>query len=292
MSDRIVLITGLSGSGKSTAAKCFEDAGYYCVDNLPPALVEQLVEKRAELAPERHRIAIVADVRSPGFLDDFPAVLDQIDSAVLIFFEASDDVLVRRFSETRRPHPLALDRMVIDGIREERELLAPLRARADLVIDTGEWSVHDLRQHVLREYAAVGPDGRGRLTVSVVSFGFKFGIPKGTDLLFDVRFLPNPHFVDGLRELTGADAPVRDFLEAEDEFGELCRRMDDFVAWVLPKYRRENRSYLTLAVGCTGGRHRSVATAEWLASRLRAANWPVQLNHRDIARREGREARS
>lgn len=283
MKTRVTVITGLSGSGKSTAAKCFEDAGYYCVDNLPPQLIERLIHKRAELVPERNKIAVVADVRSPGFLKEFPKALDRLEDVVVIFFEASDEILVRRFSETRRPHPLARDRTVIEGIRHERELLAALRARADLVIDTGEWSVHDLRQHVFREYSIL--DGEG-LVVAVTSFGYKFGIPKGADLLFDVRFLPNPHFVPELRELTGTDKPIRDFLENEEEYGELCKRLEDFLLYVLPRYQRENRSYLTVAVGCTGGRHRSVATAEWLADSLREHDWSVQLSHRDVARKE------
>lgn len=281
MSRRKVVITGLSGSGKSTAAKCFEDSGYYCVDNLPLELLERLLLEDETLVPEHENIAVVADVRSPGFVERFPDVLAAAPEAVLIFFEASDAVLVRRFSETRRPHPLAQDRNVLDGITEERELLSPLRARADLVVDTGEWSVHDLRQHIFREYAASVSD---KLVVSVTSFGFKFGIPKGADLLFDVRFLTNPYFVEGLREKTGLDSEVREFLGGEAEFSEVLAKLEDFVSFLLPRYERENRSYLTIAIGCTGGRHRSVAIAEALAENLRTSERSLQINHRDIRR--------
>ncbi len=281
MRARTVVITGLSGSGKSSAAKCFEDAGYYCVDNLPLQLLERLLLEHEVLVPGQKRIAIVADVRSPGFVEKFPAVLDRSREAVLIFFEASDETLVRRFSETRRPHPLAQDRTVAAGIRAERELLSSLRARADLVIDSSGWSVHDLRQHIFREYTDVV---EGNLVVSVTSFGFKFGIPMGADLIFDVRFLPNPYFVPGLREKTGLDAEVKEFLKSEAEFGEVQAKLDEFVRFLLPRYQRENRSYLTIAIGCTGGRHRSVAMTEALAETLRTENQSIQINHRDITR--------
>lgn len=286
MTARPVVITGLSGSGKSSAAKCFEDAGYYCVDNLPLELLERLLLERETLVPGNERIAVVADVRSPGFVDRFPIVLDRARGAILLFFEASDETLVRRFSETRRPHPLALDRTVAEGIRAERALLSPLRARADLVIDTGEWSVHDLRQHIFREYANLLTSG---LVVSVTSFGFKFGIPAGADLLFDVRFLPNPYFVPELREKTGNDPEVKDFLLAEAEFGETQEKLEDLVRFLLPRYQRENRRYLTIAIGCTGGRHRSVAMAEALARTLRSENQAIQINHRDIDRGSNRQ---
>lgn len=281
MSTRTVVITGLSGSGKSSAAKCFEDAGYYCVDNLPLKLLERLLLEHETLVPDHECIAVVADVRSPGFVEKFPAVLDGSPESILIFFEASDDTLVRRFSETRRPHPLAQDRTVAAGIRAERALLSPLRARADLVVDTGEWSVHDLRQHIFREYAAMVTSN---LVVSVISFGFKFGIPTGADLLFDLRFLPNPYFVPGLREKTGVDPEVQDFLNSEAEFGEVQAKLEELIRFLLPRYQRENRSYLTIAIGCTGGRHRSVAMTEALAKILRSENQSIQINHRDITR--------
>lgn len=278
---RPVVITGLSGSGKSSAAKCFEDAGYYCVDNLPLTLLDRLLQERESLVPGNDRIAVVADVRSPGFVEKFPEVLDSMPDAILLFFEAPDETLVRRFSETRRPHPLALDRTVAEGISAERTLLSPLRARADLVVDTGQWSVHDLRQHIFHEYAKVVTS---KLVVSITSFGFKHGIPTGADLLFDIRFLPNPYFVPDLREQTGLDRDVREFLESEAEFGEVQAKLEDLLSFLLPRYQRENRSYLTIAIGCTGGRHRSVAMAESLGATLRNRKQAIQINHRDVSR--------
>jgi UPF0042 nucleotide-binding protein len=200
----------------------------------------------------------------------------------LLFLEASDEVLVRRFSETRRPHPLAPDQPAIAGIRRERELLAGLRPRADLVFDTSHWSIHETRSQVYRAFAAAGEEPE--MVVSLVSFGFKHGIPVGTDLLFDVRFLANPHFVPGLRELTGQDEPVLEYLAQQADFEELISRLADLLGFLLPRYRRENRSYLSVAVGCTGGRHRSVAVCERLKQRLDASGWQGRLVHRDVSR--------
>lgn len=288
MAARFVIITGLSGAGKSAAAKCFEDVGYYTVDNLPTPLLEAFMRDHAELAPGQKNIAVVADVRAPGFAEEFPRLLDAYSGPArrtLIFFEASEEILVRRFSETRRPHPLAKDRSVAQGIAAERELMAELRSRADLVIDTGELSVHDLRRRIFQDFAPDDKPNAG-LTVSITSFGFKRGIPLGTDLLFDVRYLPNPFFVDGLREKTGLDPEVLSFLNEQEEFGEFEERLGSLLDYLLPKYQRETRSYLTLAIGCTGGRHRSVAMAEAIAAILRKEGWPVQISHRDIGRAE------
>lgn len=273
---KLVLITGLSGSGKSTVAKAFEDLNYYTVDNLPLPLLEQFLDHPLDLVRGHERIAVVTDVRAPGFAEEFPRLMAEIDreriDVTLLFLEASDEVVVRRFSETRRPHPLAPDRPVIEGIRRERELLAELRSSADLVFDTSAWSIHEIRSQVYREFAT--HPGEAGMVVSLVSFGYKHGIPYGTDLLFDARFLPNPHFVPGLREKTGQDAPVRDFLERQPDYGELIDRLADLLTYLLPRYRRENRSYLSVAVGCTGGRHRSVAICEALRQRLDAGGWP------------------
>ncbi len=284
---RLVLITGLSGSGKSTVAKCFEDLGFYTVDNLPLPLLRQFLDRPLELAPGHDRIAVVTDVRAAGFADEFPRLIAEIDRSrmdvTLLFLEASDEVVVRRFSETRRPHPLVPDRPVIEGIRREREVLAELRSHADMVFDTSEWSIHEIRTQVYREFAG-SPGEEPGMVVSLVSFGFKHGIPYGTDLLFDVRFLSNPHFVPGLRELTGRDAGVREFLERQPDYAELIERLSDLLLYLLPRYRRENRSYLSIAIGCTGGRHRSVAVAEQLKSELEERGWSARLIHRDIAR--------
>jgi UPF0042 nucleotide-binding protein len=284
---KLVIITGLSGSGKSVVAKCFEDLSYYTVDNLPLPLLRLFLDNPLELVREHDRIAVVADVRAPGFAEEFPRLFAEIDRAriepTLLFLEASDEVLVRRFSETRRPHPLAPDRPAIEGIRREREVLAELRARADMVFDSSEWSIHEIRSQVYREFAA-SPGEEPGMVVSLVSFGFKHGIPHGTDLLFDVRFLPNPHFVPGLREQTGQDEDVRTYLERQPDFADLVERLADLLGYLLPRYRRENRSYLSVAVGCTGGRHRSVAVCERLKTALDERGWPARLIHRDMAR--------
>jgi UPF0042 nucleotide-binding protein len=283
---RLVLITGLSGSGKSVVAKSFEDLGYYTVDNLPLELLRLFLDNPVALAPGHDRIAVVTDVRATGFAEALPRLIAEIDldriAPTLLFLEASDDVLVRRFSETRRPHPLAPDQPVEEGIRRERELLAPLRSRADLVLDTSGWSIHEVRAQVYREFSATGEEPG--MVVSLVSFGFKHGIPVGSDLLFDVRYLPNPHFVPGLRELTGQDGAVLDYLERQTDFNEIVARLDDLLTYLLPRYRRENRSYLSVAVGCTGGRHRSVAVCERLKARLEQGGWTARVIHRDVSR--------
>ena len=286
---RLVLITGLSGSGKSSVAKCFEDLGYYCVDNLPLPLLREFLSRPLELGEGHEQISVVTDVRAPGFAAEFPRLVTEMDrrrlTVTLLFLEASEEALVRRFSETRRPHPLAGDRPLIDGIRQERELLAEVRGVADLVLDTSDWSIHEVRNQVFREFASEssGSDPTGPV-VSVVSFGFKHGIPPGTDLLFDVRFMSNPHFIPELKNLSGQDAAVRQFLTKLDEYHELLQKVEELLLFLLPRYSRENRSYVSVAVGCTGGRHRSVAVAEELASRLQKAQWSVRVIHRDIAR--------
>ena len=284
---RLVLITGLSGSGKSVVAKCFEDLGYYTVDNLPLPLLRMFLENPLELARGHDRIAVVTDVRASGFAEEFPRLFNEIDRSrvdtTLLYLDTSDEVLVRRFSETRRPHPLAPDKAVIEGILRERELLAELRGRSDMVFDTSHWSIHEIRNQVYREFAS-NPDEEPGMVVSLVSFGFKHGIPYGTDLLFDVRFLSNPHFVPGLREQTGQDEAVQEYLLRQPDFEEVVGRLADLLLYLLPRYRRENRSYVSVAVGCTGGRHRSVAVGERLRSKLEDGGWPARLIHRDIGR--------
>lgn len=284
---KLVLITGLSGSGKSVVAKCFEDLGYYTVDNLPLPLLRRFLYDPLEHVRGVDRIAVVTDVRAPGFAEELPRLLDEMDrndiEVTLLFLESSDEVLVRRFSETRRPHPLATDRPVIEGIRRERELLAPLRERADMVFDSSQWSVHEIRNQVYREFAS-HPGEEPGMVLSLVSFGFKHGIPQGTDLLFDVRYLSNPHFVPGLREKTGQDPEVLEYLRQQPDFEEIVGRLTDLLVHLLPRYRRENRSYLSVAIGCTGGRHRSVAACERLRTELERHGWPARVIHRDIAR--------
>ena len=280
----MVLITGLSGSGKSSVAKCFEDLGYHTVDNLPLPLLRRFLERPLELVEGNDRIAVVTDVRAPHFAESFPRLLQEIDTArvepTLLFLEASDEALVRRFSETRRPHPLAGDQPLIEGITRERELLSEIRGSAHMVLDTSEWTIHEIRNQIYRDFSD-RREGPG-LVVSLVSFGYKYGVPHGTDLLFDIRFLPNPHFVPGLREQTGQDVEVRGYLEAQAEYGETLERLVGLLDFLLPRYRRENRSYVTIAVGCTGGRHRSVCMVEDLRRTLEEGGWSVRTVHRDV----------
>ncbi len=282
---QLVIITGLSGSGKSSIAKCFEDLEFYTVDNLPLPLLRVLLADPRSLLGERDSVAVVADLRTPGFAADFPTLMAGIDRQLirptLLFLEASDEVLIRRFSETRRPHPLAADRSVAEGIEEERALLADLRAQADLVFDTSDSSIHDSREFIYSEFAARGT-GPPTMIVSLVTFGFKHGIPKGSDLVLDVRFLPNPYFVERLRELSGRDEEVREFLEQQPDFKALLERLHGLLDFLLPRYQTENRSYLSVAIGCTGGHHRSVAVGEALRAWLEGSDWPVRLIHRDL----------
>ena len=283
---RLVLITGLSGSGKSIVAKCFEDLGYYCVDNLPLPLLRSFLEDPDGLAAGDGRIAVVTDVRARDFASQLPRLLGDLDRArvepTLLFLEASDEALVRRFSETRRPHPLATDQPPIEGIRRERELLAELRGMADVVLDTSEWSIHETRSIVYREFAS-RPGEEPGMVISLVSFGFKFGIPYGTDLLFDARFLPNPHFVPELRPHTGRDPEVLEYLDRSEATHEFLDHTLNLLKFLVPQYVGEGKAYLTIGIGCTGGRHRSVAIAESLKKGLSGIpGVRVRVKHRDI----------
>ncbi len=282
---RLVLITGLSGSGKSSVAKCFEDFGYYCVDNLPLPLLRQFL-RAPESARAQGGLAVVADVRAPGFAEECPSLLAEVDrrhlAPVMLFLEASDEALLRRFSETRRPHPLAGNGTLIESIRRERALLADLRGQADRIYDTSEWTIHEIRHQVLREFGE--EEGAGLLDITLISFGYKYGIPYGTDLLFDVRFLPNPHFVPGLRGSSGLEPAVRSYLEGQPAYREFLDRLEQFLLYLLPNYQHEARSYLSVAIGCTGGRHRSVVLAQELKERLGRQGWKVRLSHRDLER--------
>jgi len=283
----LVIVTGLSGSGKSPVAKCFEDLGYYVVDNLPLPLLRELLQAPLSLVGDAERnIAVVTDVRAAGFAAEFPSIFLTIDRAQvnprLLFLESSDEALVRRFSETRRPHPVSKDLPIADAIQRERDLLDELRGMADLVFDTSQWNVHEIRSKVNHAFATHAQGAE--MVVSLVSFGFKYGVPTGSDLLFDVRFLPNPHFVPELRPLTGRDPAVLSYLEAQPDYVELVDRLSELLLYLLPRYKKENRSYLSVAIGCTGGRHRSVAIVESLRQRLGAAGWDPRLRHRDIDR--------
>jgi UPF0042 nucleotide-binding protein len=281
-----VVITGLSGAGKSYAIKCFEDMGFFCVDNLPTTLIPTFADLVARADTKRGRVALGVDVREGEYLSHFLEALAELrsrgHSVEVLFLEAGEEALVRRYRETRRRHPLAPDGNVLDGIRAERKALSTVREVADRIVDTSALTVHQLKDFLVDAYVA--PKARPGLAVSLVSFGFKHGVPIDADLVFDVRFLPNPHFVEGLRPLDGRDARVREFVMKHAESRELLRRVADFLGFVLPAYQREGKAYLTIAIGCTGGRHRSVALVEELRSHIDALGLTPTLVHRDIDR--------
>ncbi len=281
-----VIITGMSGAGKSQASHCLEDLGFFCVDNLPTALIPTFAHLCTQSAQPIPRVALVIDARERGFLGTLSESLERLRQeghrVHILFFDARDDILVRRFSETRRPHPLSPQGSVLAGIQRERDLLASLRAQADRLIDTSELTIHDLRRFLSEEFRET-PDV-SRPTLALVSFGYKFGLPPEADYVFDVRFLPNPHFEESLHALSGKDPVVQDFLRSFSETGQFLDAVMDFLAVILPLCRKEGRSYLTIAVGCTGGRHRSVALVEELAKRLQGVGHAVQCRHRDIDR--------
>lgn len=284
--DYLVVITGLSGSGKSYVQSTLEDLGFYCTDNLPIELIEPYLDEVTEHEKAK-RVGIVVDVRTHDFATLFPAfyrdrLKKRVPNALLIFLEASEEVLARRYSETRRPHPMAKDRPVVDAIREEREALTEVKSLADMVLDTSAFSVHELKSEVLRRFDM--PGERAKMLVTVISFGFKHSMPYNLDLLFDVRFLPNPHFIAELRPKTGLDAEVIDYLRSQPEYEEFYTRLHDFVGYVLPQYENEMKSYLTIGVGCTGGKHRSVAIAQRLSEDLEKAGFNVEIVHRDHRR--------
>jgi RNase adapter protein RapZ len=282
---RAVVVTGLSGSGKSTALKVLEDLGYYCIDNLPVALLPKFVELWQSSREDVSRVALGIDVRERRFLHDFPHVFDELRAAgaepEVIYLDASDDVLVRRFSETRRPHPAAEGGSVADGIRREREALRELRALATRIIDTSAFTVHELRA-ALR--ALLETTDTGTMTISLVSFGYKHGLPSDADLALDCRFLPNPFFVEELRPKTGMDPDVAAYVLERPDAQEFLTHVLALLAFTLPRYQREGKSYLTIAVGCTGGRHRSVVLVEELRRRLAALGNRVLARHRDLER--------
>jgi RNase adapter protein RapZ len=283
---RFVIITGLSGAGKSYAIKCLEDLGYFCVDNLPTTLIPTFVELCLSSQREIRKIALGVDVREGEYLAHLLEILQELrsrgHSPEVLFLEAADEVLVRRYHETRRRHPMAGDGSVLDGIQAERKALAHLREGADRILDTSGLTVHELRQRLVERY---GTDTRGEgLTVTLVSFGFKHSIPYDADLVFDVRFLPNPHFVDRLRALDGREPAVADYIFAQPETRELMERLRDLIRFLLPLYRREGKSYLTVAVGCTGGRHRSIAIVEALREDLERQGLTPLIRHRDLGR--------
>ena len=282
---RFVIVTGLSGAGKTQALRALEDLGYFCIDNLPAMLMPTMAELASRADTGLEKVAIVADLREGGFLKQFPKVFRRLQALPdveprLIFLEASDAALVRRFSETRRPHPLAPDRSVSEGIKEEREKLRGIRAMADLTLDTSNMTVHELRNVFMRMSRDEG--SRAEMVVNLVSFGYKHGVPVDADLVFDVRCLPNPHFVEGLRSLTGRDAAVVRFMRKHAATQDFIERLTSFLEFALPHYIQEGKSYLTVGIGCTGGQHRSVMIAEALRKSLGSVKGAtLRVKHRD-----------
>ena len=277
------MITGFSGAGKSTAMNVFEDAGYFCVDNLPPEMIGGLVDLFRHPGSKVEMAAVVCDVRGGEFFDGLIAVLDDVERAGIpgrvLFLDAEDGALLTRYKETRRRHPLAADGGVAAAIMAEREILAPLRERADLVVDTTSLSAASLRRRITKDML---PRERERLTVSFTSFGFKHGPLRDADLIFDVRFLPNPHYVDELRPLTGRDERVVEYIAQDGKLDELYEKLHALLDFLLPQYLLEGKAHLTIAIGCTGGRHRSVAIAEHLAARYKGRDGiAVDVLHRD-----------
>lgn len=279
----LLILTGPSGSGKGTTLRALEDLGYYCVDHLPISLLPTFADLVAKGSGDGLRAAVVIDIREGEALEDFPAVFEKLRQrlpATLVYMDATDDALVRRFSETRRPHPLGADLPVRDGIRRERALLKPIRAAAELVLDTTRFTPHELRRFVSERFAVSGR--RQPLRVSVVSFGYRHGLPTDADLVFDARCLPNPNFVPALKPLAGTDRRVARYVFSFPQSRQFLRRIAALLAYLLPHYLREGKTYLTIAIGCTGGRHRSVALARALAAQLRSGERRVKITHRDL----------
>lgn len=281
---RLVIISGLSGSGKTHAIKCFEDLGFFCVDNLPPALLPKFAELCVQRGNEVKNVALGIDIRERGFFIDFFDNLDRLKAlgypVELIFLEAKDEVLVRRFSESRRPHPLFPQASVLEGVQAERERMLELRRRADQIIDTSDLTVHELKALLARYY--LERDQGRRIIVSLVTFGYKFGVPYDVDLLFDVRFLPNPNFVPDLKSLTGEHPRVQSYVLDDPDAKAFTGHLETLFKFLMPLFERERRSYLTIALGCTGGRHRSVAVASRLHTSFANLGYEVTIRHRDL----------
>jgi UPF0042 nucleotide-binding protein len=284
-SRQFVVITGLSGSGKGSVLKAFEDLGFYCVDNLPIDLIPKFADLCASPQSHIEQAAVVVDIREGDAISQLPSMYQSLSrdrlKLSLVFLEASDRAVIRRFEETRRPHPLGRDLPVREGIRLERVLLKPMRQLADAVIDTTRMNVHELRDLIQTKFG--GLPARRTLLVSVLSFGYRFGVPPDSDLVFDVRFLPNPNYVVRLKNKTGRDRAVQHFMDSYPQTKEFTDRVMDLLLYLLPQYIREGKSYLTIAVGCTGGRHRSVALAERIGKALEREGYKTKIAHRHLA---------
>jgi UPF0042 nucleotide-binding protein len=280
----IIIVTGLSGSGKSVAIRALEDNGFYCVDNLPALLIPNFIDLCQGHHEEIKRIALGVDLRAGQFLGSWPSVLAELKDTgrrvQIVFLDASDEVLLRRFSETRRPHPMAGEEPVEEGIRRERQALEGMRELADKIIDTTDMNVHQLKREM--EEGFCRSTSARRMSLFLLSFGYKYGVPHGTDIMLDVRFLPNPHFVSSLRAKTGLEPEVEEYVLKNAETRDFFERLYALLLFTLPLYEREGKSNLTIALGCTGGRHRSVVLVEELQKRLRGGSLPIHVKHRDI----------
>lgn len=283
---RFVLITGLSGAGKTEAIRCFEDLGYFCVDNLPPTFIPKFAELCLHSEGKINSIALVCDVRGREFFHNLLEALHTMETMgfqyQILFLESTDEILIRRFKETRRRHPLAEQGSISEGIKEERKLLAKFKGKADLIIDTTDLAPKQLKEKINETYSQ--DRVRENILVTVVSFGFKYGIPIDADLVFDVRFLPNPHYVDSLRPLTGNDPPVKEYVWQRVVTRQFFQKLRSFLKFLIPCYIREGKTQLVIAIGCTGGKHRSVTISKEMSSVLKENNYRVTLEHRDIAR--------
>lgn len=283
---RIVIITGLSGSGKSTALKALEDIGFFCVDNLPVMLLPKFLDLQTGTSSEISKIALVMDLREKHFLEKHIEVLSRLRKKKydieILFLDTSDELLLRRFSETRRTHPLSKDKALLESIKLEREKLRELKGMATNIVDTSEYSVHQLKEHVQGLYLA--PGKTKRLIINLVSFGYHFGLPPYADIVLDVRFLPNPYFIEDLKEHNGNEKAVEDYVMKWDDTGRFLARLSDMMTFLVPLYEKEGKSYLNIAVGCTGGRHRSVVVLNQLAAYFKDRNYTTNVSHRDIDR--------
>ena len=281
---RIVIITGLSGSGKSVTKRALEDIGFFCVDNLPVILLPKFLELRLQSSGEISKVALVMDIRERDFLKEYPRVFEQLRkegySTEILFLECSDEILIRRFSETRRSHPLAEGKPIIEGIKLEKESLTNLKSIADKVIDTSDYNVHELRDYICQYFSQSSP--LRKMTINLLSFGFKYGLPYDADMIMDVRFLPNPYFIEELRNLTGENNQVSDYVLKRNETKNFIKKFSSLIHYLIPLYEREGKAYLTIALGCTGGKHRSAAVINEIAKSLIKAKYEVNVRHRDI----------
>jgi UPF0042 nucleotide-binding protein len=285
----VLIVTGLSGSGKSTVLRALEDAGFFCIDNLPLSLLAPLLEEISTSRQDRRNVALVMDVRTTGFLQNYVQVFQKLEAQGyylrILFLEADEDALIRRFSQTRRQHPLADHDSVSHALRQERESLKGLRQMAHRIINTTSYNPHQLRKLILAEYTDLSPDRR--MALHLTSFAYKNGIPPEADLVIDVRFLPNPHFIDELRPFTGNEPRVREFVLKHEETRKFITHLFDFVDFLLPLYQKEGKTHLSIAIGCTGGQHRSVVIANYLGEHLAQKKFSFSLTHRDLAEQRG-----